>query len=153
MNGAQLSLVAGSGTAEGITFHFQDLQLTRLAKGSSGSGEIEKVYDLQHVLGTGNFASVRLGIKRATGEKVAVKIVDKKKFRLEPGLRPEQLQDEVAILRKLQHPNIVAVYDVYDTEDNMYLVMELCVARFVLPVLVWIWCQLWVLILCYASVV
>ena len=38
----------------------------------------------------------------------------------------DALQDEVAILQKVDHPNIVKYYETYDDVKFIYLVMELC---------------------------
>ncbi|CUG90523.1 protein kinase, putative [Bodo saltans] len=55
---------------------------------SAGAGDasnIEAHYKLGEVLGTGNFATVRLGTHRTNGRNVAVKIVEKKRFALQEG--------------------------------------------------------------------
>eukprot|EP00698_Gefionella_okellyi_P017356 TRINITY_DN505_c0_g1_i3.p1 TRINITY_DN505_c0_g1~~TRINITY_DN505_c0_g1_i3.p1 ORF type:complete len:578 (-),score=120.79 TRINITY_DN505_c0_g1_i3:256-1989(-) len=124
--GAELALSLPTSTKdEGfLAFHF--LECTRDEPGPAvDSSHIEAYYDIQKVLGTGNFASVNLAIKKSTGDRFAVKIIDKKKFFLEPNLRPEQLKDEVAILSSLKHPNIVQIVEVFETDEKMYLVMEL----------------------------
>lgn len=89
------------------------------------SEEIHKVYDIRQELGTGNFATVKLGIHKKTGEKVAIKIIDKKKFALNPSLRKDQLLDEVRVMKSLIHPNILAIKDIFESDDYMYLVLEL----------------------------
>lgn len=37
---------------------------------------------------------------------------------------PEALQNEIQILRKLDHPNIIKLYEVFEDEKNLYLVQE-----------------------------
>ena len=73
----------------------------------------------------GNFATVKLGIHKKTGEKVAIKIIDKKKFALNPSLRKDQLLDEVRVMKSLIHPNILEIKDIFESDDYMYLVLEL----------------------------
>lgn len=74
---------------------------------------------------SGNFATVYLGVNKSTGEEVAIKVVDKKKFAMNPSLRKDQLQDEVNVMKALFHPNILAIKDLIENEDYMYLILEL----------------------------
>ncbi|CUG06578.1 protein kinase, putative [Bodo saltans] len=94
--------------------------------GASDASNIEAHYKLGEVLGTGNFATVRLGTHRTNGRNVAVKIVEKKRFALQEGeFSFSSLQSEVEILRKMNHPNIIGVWDVYDDPKNFTMVLEL----------------------------
>jgi serine/threonine protein kinase len=62
---------------------------------------------MMQVLGTGNFASVVLGINKETGERVAIKVIDKKKFAMSNGTkRQNALMGEVEILQTLKHPGV-----------------------------------------------
>lgn len=74
---------------------------------------------------SGNFATVYLGVNKSTGEEVAIKVIDKKKFAMNPSLRPDQLQDEVNVMKALSHPNILSIKDLIETDDFMYLILEL----------------------------
>lgn len=56
---------------------------------------------------SGAFATVKLVVRKDTGESFAAKIVDKKKFQLNNSTkRPNALMDEVDILSKLRHSNV-----------------------------------------------
>jgi calcium-dependent protein kinase len=55
--------------------------------------------------------------------KVAIKVISKSKLSEED---IEALHMEVAILQKVDHPNIVKYYETYEDEKFIYLVMELC---------------------------
>jgi len=82
---------------------------------------IKEEYDLREELGRGGFSVVVKAINKATEEAVAVKIIAKNQS-------PEELQllqREIDILKKLNHRNIIALKDVYDEKDTIYLVMEL----------------------------
>jgi serine/threonine-protein kinase Chk2 len=101
------------------------------------------------VISRGNFAAVKLCIKRATGEKFALKVIDKKKYVKNAGNRKDALMDEVNILKvpffslffcsdllgpffffpfqqSVSHDNIIRIFEVYDTEKTLFIVLELC---------------------------
>jgi len=73
------------------------------------------------VLGSGFFATVKVGINKKTGEKVAVKIIDKSKVEESPQL----LQNEIDIMAKVNHPHVVGLRAVFDTPTTLFIVMEL----------------------------
>ncbi|XP_064484710.1 MAP/microtubule affinity-regulating kinase 3-like isoform X11 [Ornithodoros turicata] len=78
-------------------------------------------YRLLKTIGKGNFAKVKLAKHVPTGKEVAIKIIDKTQ------LNPSSLQKlfrEVRIMKMLDHPNIVKLYQVIETEKTLYLVME-----------------------------
>jgi serine/threonine protein kinase len=80
-------------------------------------------YTLLESLGQGSFATVKKAVDRNTGQNYAVKIVEKKKI-LGEGLEL-QLKREVTIMLNLKHENIVRMYEVLQSENNVYLVIEL----------------------------
>ncbi|XP_078090171.1 MAP/microtubule affinity-regulating kinase 3a isoform X4 [Mustelus asterias] len=78
-------------------------------------------YRLLKTIGKGNFAKVKLARHILTGREVAIKIIDKTQ------LNPTSLQKlfrEVRIMKCLNHPNIVKLFEVIETEKTLYLVME-----------------------------
>ncbi|KAG0304141.1 hypothetical protein BGZ97_001606 [Linnemannia gamsii] len=113
-----------------------------------------KQYELRRIIGQGAFGIVNLGVDINTGTKYAVKEFSKAKlrkkdrqnlFRLGPRGRGlgrrgptipaeeersplDLIRGEIAILKKLNHTNIVKLYEVLDVaaEDSMYMVFELC---------------------------
>lgn len=68
---------------------------------------------------------MQLGVDKATGEKLAIKIIDKKKFAKNTGLRKNQLEDEVNVMKALRHPHILTIRNFIETEDKMFLILEL----------------------------
>ena len=72
-------------------------------------GKIAGLYDLEHTIGKGHYAVVRLARHVFTGERVAVKVIDKTK--LDPISR-EHLFQEVRCMKLVQHPHIVRLYEV-----------------------------------------
>ncbi|KAJ8280712.1 hypothetical protein GJAV_G00058070 [Gymnothorax javanicus] len=78
-------------------------------------------YRLLKTIGKGNFAKVKLARHILTGREVAIKIIDKTQ------LNPSSLQKlfrEVRIMKGLNHPNIVQLFEVIETEKTLYLIME-----------------------------
>ncbi|KAK2855781.1 hypothetical protein Q5P01_004516 [Channa striata] len=78
-------------------------------------------YRMLKTIGKGNFAKVKLARHILTGREVAIKIIDKTQ------LNPTSLQKlfrEVRIMKILNHPNIVKLFEVIETEKTLYLVME-----------------------------
>uniref|UniRef100_A0A665TWH1 non-specific serine/threonine protein kinase n=1 Tax=Echeneis naucrates TaxID=173247 RepID=A0A665TWH1_ECHNA len=78
-------------------------------------------YRLLKTIGKGNFAKVKLARHTLTGREVAIKIIDKTQ------LNPTSLQKlfrEVSVMKLLNHPNIVKLFEVIETEKTLYLVME-----------------------------
>ncbi|XP_043642468.1 MAP/microtubule affinity-regulating kinase 3-like isoform X17 [Drosophila teissieri] len=78
-------------------------------------------YKLIKTIGKGNFAKVKLAKHLPTGKEVAIKIIDK--TQLNPGSL-QKLFREVRIMKMLDHPNIVKLFQVIETEKTLYLIME-----------------------------
>ncbi|XP_037830357.1 SNF-related serine/threonine-protein kinase [Kryptolebias marmoratus] len=85
-------------------------------------GKIAGLYDLDKTLGRGHFAVVKLARHVFTGEKVAVKVIDKTKL---DTVATGHLFQEVRCMKLVQHPNIVRLYEVIDTQTKLYLILEL----------------------------
>uniref|UniRef100_A0A8C5GU59 Serine/threonine-protein kinase DCLK2 n=1 Tax=Gouania willdenowi TaxID=441366 RepID=A0A8C5GU59_GOUWI len=78
-------------------------------------------YKVGRMLGDGNFAVVHECVEHSTGREYALKIINKGKCRG----KEHMIQNEVAILRRVKHPNIVLLIEEVDTYNELYLVMEL----------------------------
>jgi calcium/calmodulin-dependent protein kinase I len=82
---------------------------------------IEKYFKITNTqLGSGYFAKVRLGVDKTTGQEVAIKMINKKLVE-----SPGSLENEISIMKKVSHPNIVQMIAVFDTPEILYIVMEL----------------------------
>ena len=82
-------------------------------------------YLLSEELGSGGFAKVVQAIHIPTGERVAVKIMDKNQIFSEP-LNLNRIRREIAILKIVRHKNIIKLYELMETPHKIYLVMEYC---------------------------
>ncbi|XP_055539570.1 SNF-related serine/threonine-protein kinase [Wyeomyia smithii] len=85
-------------------------------------GKIAGLYDLEETLGSGHFAVVKLARHVFTGEKVAVKVIEKTKL---DDISRAHLFQEVRCMKLVQHPNVVRLYEVIDTQTKLYLILEL----------------------------
>ncbi|XP_063692238.1 serine/threonine-protein kinase MARK2-like isoform X23 [Bolinopsis microptera] len=90
---------------------------------SSGAEDSQHVgkYKLLKTIGKGNFAKVKLARHLPTGREVAVKVIDKTQMNQ---TSIQKLNREMKIMKRLNHPNIVRLYEVIETEKTLYLVME-----------------------------
>jgi serine/threonine-protein kinase Chk2 len=81
-------------------------------------------YTLLEQLGKGHFASVYLCVEKTTGMRYAVKKFEK---RTGPGEKSkvEGLQQEIAVLMGISHPNLLCLTDTFDEDDGVYLILEL----------------------------
>ena len=79
-------------------------------------------YILSEQIGIGTFSKVTKAIHILTGEKVAVKILDKSKIK--DSIDIERISREIEILKSISHPNIAQLYESNSTIHNFYLIME-----------------------------
>ena len=88
-----------------------------------GYSNLSEIYEIRQVLGKGKFGLVKLGIHRGSGRKVAIKIINKK---LVTPIDVQQVKTEIDILKIAKHPNIIKLYDVFENENYIYIIMEYC---------------------------
>lgn len=79
-------------------------------------------YELGKTLGSGSFSKVKLGVDDA-GRQYAVKIIEKEQLVREH--MEEQLKREISVMKLLKHPHCVQLFDVLQTQNHIYLVLEL----------------------------
>ncbi|XP_062844895.1 serine/threonine-protein kinase SIK2a isoform X2 [Trichomycterus rosablanca] len=78
-------------------------------------------YEIERTLGKGNFAVVKLARHRITKSEVAIKIIDKTQL---DAANLEKIYREVEIMKLLDHPHIIKLYQVMETKNMLYLVTE-----------------------------
>jgi calcium-dependent protein kinase len=76
------------------------------------------------VLGTGVSGTVRRIVHRATGIKYAVKCLDLTLINTPESLL--QLRNEIFIMCQLDHPNVMRIEEVYESNNELYIVQEIC---------------------------
>eukprot|EP00636_Phaeomonas_parva_P015134 CAMPEP_0118880926 /NCGR_PEP_ID=MMETSP1163-20130328/20453_1 /TAXON_ID=124430 /ORGANISM="Phaeomonas parva, Strain CCMP2877" /LENGTH=358 /DNA_ID=CAMNT_0006817527 /DNA_START=148 /DNA_END=1221 /DNA_ORIENTATION=+ len=91
--------------------------------GGLARDECERNYKLGKTLGKGSFAEVKIATHKADHSIWAAKIIKKESLDQD---EKKNLDDEVAVLRRLDHPNIVRLRETFDTHRNFYMIMELC---------------------------
>lgn len=93
--------------------------------GEDAESKLYQKYELCEVLGVGSTSTCHRCIELSTGISRACKIVDKTE--IDPNLQTmmDQFYTEIKTLRSLQHPNIIQLFDVFITEDRIYIIMEL----------------------------
>lgn len=87
--------------------------------------DIRKYYDFKDLLGKGAFSEVYLAHEKRNAIKsspvVAIKCINKRGIKG----KEESLENEIDVLRRLKHPNIIGLQEVYEDKTHYYLVMEL----------------------------
>jgi len=73
--------------------------------------------------GEGAFAQVKKVTNKKTKTVRAMKILDKKNI---PALEEEKFISEIQVLKQLDHPHILKLYEFYQDAKNYYIIMELC---------------------------
>lgn len=63
-----------------------------------------------------------MGVQTITGEKVAIKILEKSKIQDQTDI--DRIAREIKILKKVRHPHVIQLYQIIETERELYLIME-----------------------------
>ncbi|XP_062865184.1 maternal embryonic leucine zipper kinase-like [Trichomycterus rosablanca] len=84
--------------------------------------ELHKCYEVYKTIGSGGYATVKLGRHIQTQEPVAIKILEKKEL----GDELSDLRIEIKALKNLNHQHVCRLYQVMETADQIYLVLEFC---------------------------
>ena len=82
---------------------------------------ISSKYEIGETLGVGAFSEVKVGTCKLTGKKFAIKIVDRSKCKG----KEDMIETEVHILNLVKHENIVELYEIFQIENKIYMVLEL----------------------------
>ncbi|XP_034029271.1 calcium/calmodulin-dependent protein kinase IGb [Thalassophryne amazonica] len=80
---------------------------------------IQEVFEFVEELGSGAFSEVYMVKEKTTGKMFAMKCVKKKQK------RDINLENEIAVLRRIKHENVIGMEDFYESRTHYYLIMEL----------------------------
>uniref|UniRef100_A0A672IPB1 Calcium/calmodulin-dependent protein kinase IGb n=1 Tax=Salarias fasciatus TaxID=181472 RepID=A0A672IPB1_SALFA len=80
---------------------------------------IQELFDFMEELGSGAFSEVYMVKEKKTGKLFAMKCVKKKQT------RDLNLENEIAVLRRIKHENVVGMEDFYESRTHFYLIMQL----------------------------
>ena len=85
-------------------------------------------YYLEETIGEGAFAKVKLAVHIPTGEKVAIKILNKEHLFEDESESNDinKIRKEINILKRIRHKNIIQLYEIMESKSNLYIVMEYC---------------------------
>jgi len=90
---------------------------------SKSEGKLRDSYRIGKVLGQGAFGEVRMCIHRESAAQRAVKVLRKSHMDDD---EKRMLFNEINILKEIDHPNIVKMYEFFEDEKRYYLVTEIC---------------------------
>ncbi|CAL9071283.1 unnamed protein product [Musa textilis] len=99
------------------------ITVTMEGSGRGGSADVVlQNYKLGKTLGIGSFGKVKIAEHLLTGHKVAIKILNRRKIKNME--MEEKVRREIKILRLFMHPHIIRLYEVIETQSDIYVVME-----------------------------
>ncbi|XP_067440689.1 maternal embryonic leucine zipper kinase [Thunnus thynnus] len=87
-----------------------------------GADELHKYYEVYETIGSGGFAKVKLGRHILTGEKVAIKIMNKKDL----GDDLPRVKVEIEAMKNLSHQHVCRLYQVIETSTQIFMILEYC---------------------------
>lgn len=103
-----------------------NVNIANINTSDTGGEKKKKVgnYIISKTIGEGSFAKVRLGYHLITQQMVAVKVINKREVLKRNYLRAN-LRREACMMQRMQHPHIIQLFEVMETENCYYIVMEL----------------------------
>ena len=79
------------------------------------------IYNISKILGSGTYGEVIKAKKKGSKIVRAIKKIPRTKVK-----HPERFRREIDIMKTLDHPNIIKLFETYEDQRYIYLVMELC---------------------------
>lgn len=86
-------------------------------------GDLPTEYRLVHKLGEGAFSAVYKAVYEPTGRPVAIKIINKANL---SGKQIANIHNEINIMKRLSHPNVLRLVDLFNNDVHCYIVLEYC---------------------------
>ncbi|RUP46098.1 kinase-like domain-containing protein [Jimgerdemannia flammicorona] len=111
--------------SKGMDLTYQQIAKSKEIQDPEDYRVVEMEYQITSKrLGAGAFAEVRMALCKRTREQLAVKIMDKNRLHMSQ-MNGTDFAREVEILKKVNHPNIVRVHDVIETERYIYIFLQM----------------------------
>jgi calcium-dependent protein kinase len=108
---------------ESVT-NLKDLKINKSIIISRKKGLPSEEYLILKELGEGSFGKVFKVANKITNNIRAIKVI--KKFNLEKNYNKSKLYDEIKILKDVDHPNIIKIFEFFEDDENYYIVSEYC---------------------------
>nr|XP_045005088.1 sperm motility kinase Z-like [Jaculus jaculus] len=106
-----------------VSWSHQSIELPITGPCLSSEEDFLAQYTIKEAIGKGGYAQVNLAYHKVTGIPVAVKVLKKEKQ------SHQQIRSEVEVMKRTSHPNIITLIQVIETDQNVYLAMELIQGR------------------------
>ena len=81
-------------------------------------------YNIMGIIGKGTFSTVKLGENKVTKEKVAIKILQKRRIKTKEEFI--RINREIEMLKNLNHPNVIKILKIMEDSKTIYIIMEYC---------------------------
>ncbi len=86
-------------------------------------GSISERYEVQSTIGKGAYGEVRVVVEKESLAVRAMKVIKKEKC---ADVSPMTLLNEIEVLKRLDHPNIIKIFEFSQDESNYYIITEYC---------------------------
>lgn len=103
----------------------RELKLTKSMLVQNELGDPFQIYEAFKLIGEGSYGKVYIVRHKEAGVQRAMKLISKKLSKMTPEKEKELIQ-EIEIIKKLDHPNILKVYEYYNTDKRLFIISELC---------------------------
>ncbi|KAI0630059.1 kinase-like domain-containing protein [Trametes polyzona] len=132
-NGNSISFGTGPGKGQDTEDGKKEVQFEYVYRHTAyiaPTNELYQHYDIDKALGKGTFATVFKALRRNEGKFYAVKVIELKKLRNDwtnagtKGVKLEDIDKEIRILQRLQHPNVCELKEFFLDDNALSLVLE-----------------------------
>jgi len=100
-------------------------RIANVHEGLDAEAALYEKYQLMEVLGVGSTSTCYRCVDRTTGLHYACKIIDKQMIEERFHGMMEQFHTEIEALKRLRHPSIIQLLDVYMNNEKIFIIMEL----------------------------
>jgi calcium-dependent protein kinase len=117
--------ISSASKRKSIIENFPSVKIKNTAESfvTSNTKTFTDVYTVEESLGSGAYGEVKKVIHKVTGQERAVKIFRKENY---SDLSYAKIKKEIDILRELNHPVIIKMYEYFEDNSNVYIVLEKC---------------------------